>query len=498
MDSARARPAADFARAAIDFCDLPEWAPLDDTALAGLEAALAQLPEAADAERAHLLTRIAYLSARRDSVRAHREARRATELARRIGDPAVLQDAIYALHFLLAGPDHLDEREALGREAAESAAQATPRDATLVTVLDTGCDRLTRGDAEGARRQRALGAALAGPAHRTSHARGTSRSTTPGSRPSRVASTTPSDPSRRRPWSAAASSTRTREVSTARRPRCSRASAARRRASPRSSTRRCRSGRDQRNGCSASSRARSSRSVAATRRSGSTKISQPPVSKIPRNIRWPDTIVEAANLCADLGDAERAPSLRALLLPVAELHGVLPMAICYGGPVSRCLARLAETLGERDEARQLHDEALAACARIGARPMQARLQIESGTLLLRVGEKQRLARPDRGRRRARGGTRHARRRRGRPRALGSGRGLNYSTMTSPAAFGCWRIFSFTVPLVSNLWVKSWSFASGGLWNEPSSAATVCPPGISSTLWKVTDSPFLIVTVAGVK
>ncbi len=165
MESARAleRP-LDFARAAIGFCDLSEWAPPDDDALAGLEAALALLPEAADVERAHLLTRIAYLSARRDAVRASREARRATELARRIGDPAVLQDAIYALHFLLAGPDHLDEREALGREAAESAQAATLRDATLVTVLDTGCDRLTRGDGAGARSQRALGAALAGPA----------------------------------------------------------------------------------------------------------------------------------------------------------------------------------------------------------------------------------------------------------------------------------------------------------------------------------------------
>jgi hypothetical protein len=110
---------------------------------------------------------------------------------------------------------------------------------------------------------------------------------------------------------------------------------------------------------------------------------------IPRNIRWHATIVEAAHLCVDLGDADRAPALRALLLPVSEVHGVLPMAICYGGPVNRCLARIAELLGETDEALHRYDEALAGTADLGARPMQAQLQVESGALLLRRGDKER-------------------------------------------------------------------------------------------------------------
>src|SRR5690606_28953447 len=42
----------------------------------------------------------------------------------------------------------------------------------------------------------------------------------------------------------------------------------------------------------------------------------------------------------------------------------------------------------------------------------------------------------------------------------------------------------------------WSLASGGLWNEPSWAAIVWPPGISSTLWNTTVSPARIVTDAG--
>jgi hypothetical protein len=94
---------------------------------------------------------------------------------------------------------------------------------------------------------------------------------------------------------------------------------------------------------------------------------------IPRNIRWHGTIVEVAHLCADLGDADRADALRPLLLPVAQEHGVLPLAICYGGPVSRCLARIAELLGESDEAHHRYEEALDACRGLGARPMQAQV-----------------------------------------------------------------------------------------------------------------------------
>jgi len=110
---------------------------------------------------------------------------------------------------------------------------------------------------------------------------------------------------------------------------------------------------------------------------------------IPRNIRWHGTILEVAHLCADLGDAERAAALRPLLLPVAQEHGVLPLAICYGGPVSRCLARFAEMLGESDEALHRFEQALDACRELGARPMHAQVLVEQGTLMMRRGERSR-------------------------------------------------------------------------------------------------------------
>jgi hypothetical protein len=94
---------------------------------------------------------------------------------------------------------------------------------------------------------------------------------------------------------------------------------------------------------------------------------------VPRNLRWTATLVELAHLCAELEAAEHAAALDALLAPYAAHHAVLPLAICYGGPVSYALARLAELRGARAEARARYAEARAACERIGAEAMHARI-----------------------------------------------------------------------------------------------------------------------------
>lgn len=99
---------------------------------------------------------------------------------------------------------------------------------------------------------------------------------------------------------------------------------------------------------------------------------------MPRNLRWTATLVELAVLCAELGDTLRAPVLRDLLAPIEHHHSVLPMAICYGGPARWALARLAETLGQADDAIALYAEALDAARVVGARPMQARIALHFG------------------------------------------------------------------------------------------------------------------------
>src|SRR5262249_31829593 len=96
-------------------------------------------------------------------------------------------------------------------------------------------------------------------------------------------------------------------------------------------------------------------------------------SDVPRNLRWTGTFVELAHLCAELDDAVRAKSLRAWLAPVEHQHGAFPVAIFYGGPVRFALARLAETLGERDEALGLYAESLEDARALGARPTEARI-----------------------------------------------------------------------------------------------------------------------------
>jgi hypothetical protein len=96
-------------------------------------------------------------------------------------------------------------------------------------------------------------------------------------------------------------------------------------------------------------------------------------------------------LCAELGEAERADALRALLAPHAHHHGVPPLAICYGGPVGFALARLAELSGAEDEAHELYDEALEACRVVGARPTRARVALHAGRSALRRDRRRALA-----------------------------------------------------------------------------------------------------------
>jgi hypothetical protein len=113
---------------------------------------------------------------------------------------------------------------------------------------------------------------------------------------------------------------------------------------------------------------------------------------IRRNVRWAKTLIEAAGLCCDLGDAARAALLRDLLAPFGRLHGVLPVPVCYGGPVAHELARLTALSGDTDAAAGLYEEALAGAEALGARPSQARILADHAGLFARCGDRRR-ARP---------------------------------------------------------------------------------------------------------
>lgn len=110
---------------------------------------------------------------------------------------------------------------------------------------------------------------------------------------------------------------------------------------------------------------------------------------LPRAIRWNVSMAEIAGLCAELGDSRRADTLCDHLIPVERHNGVLPLPICYAGPMTYHLARLFELLGRSDEAGQLYEDALDTCTALAARPFQARVRLAWARLLQRTGDRAR-------------------------------------------------------------------------------------------------------------
>lgn len=387
MEAARVigRP-LEHARAAIGFCDLSEWAPADEEARAAIGAALAEVPAEAGVERARLLTRLAYLSARGDFAHALATAREAVEQARACGDAEARQDAIYTLLFLLAGPDHLATRDALAREAEGVARASGTADPSMIALLDRGCDAFTAGDATGALRWRAAAGEVAGTDPHlgrvwhlcvwdASHALLEGRF----------------DEAARRIDESARIGRRIEHPYARGVERLQRAQLARERGDDAAVLDILDPAPPVRFGPVQVVRALVGRALAATGRRDEAaarlaSLAGSGFAAIPRNIRWYTTTAEAALLCAELGDVARAEELIALLAPCADQHAVLPLAI-YGGPIARCLARLEQTCGRFGRASDHFEEALLAAQAIGAQPMQARALVEHGAMLARHGDR---------------------------------------------------------------------------------------------------------------
>jgi hypothetical protein len=337
--------------------------------LASLEA----LGDAGGVDEASLVTRHAYLDVNAELGRAAQSARHGVALARAAGDPDVLQDALYTLHYALGGPEGLDERGSIAAEIGEVARRSKSPDRAVIALLDVACDRLEVGDPSGTR-------ALADQAQRLA-----------GDRP---------HPGMR--WHLEVFGTglallegRTGEVET-------RAAAA--------LSLGVRAGHPFARGCANAHRALLARDRGDARgfldtlgpalraRQGPTEWVKAAVGRahvalgntaeaaalfetlaahdftdIARNLRWKATLNEIGQLCADLGDSARAEALEALLAPYAEHHAIMPMAILYGGPLHLTLSRLAELLGRGKEAREHRAAAVRACDAIGAVPLRDRI-----------------------------------------------------------------------------------------------------------------------------
>jgi tetratricopeptide (TPR) repeat protein len=102
---------------------------------------------------------------------------------------------------------------------------------------------------------------------------------------------------------------------------------------------------------------------------------------IQQDALWAASITFLVEVCAALGDRDRAEVLYRLLSPDAG-YAVVASAWASLGAASRFLGQLAATMGRWQEAESHFDQALAMNARMGAKPWLAHTQFQYATMLL--------------------------------------------------------------------------------------------------------------------
>jgi tetratricopeptide (TPR) repeat protein len=103
---------------------------------------------------------------------------------------------------------------------------------------------------------------------------------------------------------------------------------------------------------------------------------------LPRDALWLTCIIYLAEVCAFLGDSERGATLYRLLLPYAERNVVVGFFTASYGAAARYLGLLAGTMSRWAEAEGHFEAALKMNARLGARPWLAHTQYQYATMLL--------------------------------------------------------------------------------------------------------------------
>jgi DNA-binding CsgD family transcriptional regulator len=107
---------------------------------------------------------------------------------------------------------------------------------------------------------------------------------------------------------------------------------------------------------------------------------------MPRDGRWHYSLVYLTEVCVALADAGRAPMMYQLMLPYAGRTIVLGTAIACCGSADRYLGLLAATMGRWPEAQAHFEAALAMNERIGARVPLAHTRHDYAAMLVARGE----------------------------------------------------------------------------------------------------------------
>jgi hypothetical protein len=100
---------------------------------------------------------------------------------------------------------------------------------------------------------------------------------------------------------------------------------------------------------------------------------------------WSTAMTTAADVCADLGDAERAGELYRLIAPFAHRPAVLGPVVTFGGCLARPLGRLASLLGRWADSEAHFGLAVEMDTRMEAPPFVAMAQRDHAHMLLTRG-----------------------------------------------------------------------------------------------------------------
>jgi DNA-binding NarL/FixJ family response regulator len=115
-------------------------------------------------------------------------------------------------------------------------------------------------------------------------------------------------------------------------------------------------------------------------------LAQNDFAAIPRDGSWSTCCVYLAEVCAYLGDGERAATLYALLEPCAGRNIIAPPNVACFGAATHFLGMLAATMQKWSLAQPAFEAALELNMRQGAKPSLAFTQYQYAVMLLRRGE----------------------------------------------------------------------------------------------------------------
>jgi tetratricopeptide (TPR) repeat protein len=108
---------------------------------------------------------------------------------------------------------------------------------------------------------------------------------------------------------------------------------------------------------------------------------------VPKDLDWMIAMTLLSDVCADLGDAERAALLYERLEPYADLNVVIGLAAACLGSAAGFLGKLAATMGHTERAVEHFERALAANAELHAPGCVARVEVDYARAILSSGDR---------------------------------------------------------------------------------------------------------------